>query len=128
MKCPNCGKRMTSKSDFVSFYHWEDECEYYKKITVYTCKSCKITKSGSDDWIIPDELRATEKQIKLATWISETLGIKLPNASLKNLYSKFIGDNKPKFDEKLAYQRKHYSYDYIDDDYVDMIFDFGDFC
>lgn len=53
----------------------------------------------------PPEPAATEKQVKFAKWIADTLNIRLPEKKTKKAYSEFIGKNRPAFEEELARRR-----------------------
>lgn len=46
-------------------------------------------------------IHATEKQIKLAKWISDVLDIQLPEENSIEAYSVFISAHKKSFDDKL---------------------------
>ena len=46
-------------------------------------------------------IRATEKQMKLAKWISDVLDIQLPEKNSIGAYSAFISAHKKSFDDKL---------------------------
>lgn len=65
-----------------------------------------VVKGNRANKVYPSEPTATEKQVKFAKWIANTLNISLPVKETKKAYSEFIGKNKPKFEEKLALQQE----------------------
>ena len=90
-KCPNCGKEVILTEYFKSFYHWEDECEYYYKTSKGSCDACKISYDDGN-WIIPEELQPTEKQKCTVMFIRNRLNPPLDDLGItKQSYIKFIG-------------------------------------
>ena len=90
-KCPNCGKEVILTEYFKSFYHWEDECEYYYKTSKGSCDACKISYDDGN-WIIPEELQPTEKQKRTVMFIRNRLNPPLDDLGItKQSYIKFIG-------------------------------------
>ena len=90
-KCPNCGKEVILTEYFKSFYHWEDECEYYYKTSKGSCDACRISYDDGN-WIIPEELQPTEKQKRTVMFIRNRLNPPLDDLGItKQSYIKFIG-------------------------------------
>lgn len=115
--CPNCGKQMEDKSysKLEPFYHWEDECTYYAKnyYEKFVCKDCKISLID-DEWKIPTNLEATEKQINACKFVSNMLRVESP-PPVKHAMWKFLKDNLNKAIELKNYQYNMQGYD--DDEY-----------
>lgn len=63
------------------------------------------SKGSRANKVYPSEPAATDKQVKFAKWISDTLNINLPEKKTKKAYSEFIGKNIPKFEEELALRK-----------------------
>ena len=74
MTCPNCGSPMVESKKFRPFYHWEDECTYYKRIDVAKCKVCGITNEDGT-WNIPESLKPTQKQERTVKFIENRLDV-----------------------------------------------------
>ncbi len=95
MKCPNCGKEMTDRSysKLEEFYHWKDEEYYYKRnhYEKFVCRDCKIS-IVNDKWNIPDNLRATEKQVEACNFICRILNIEPPPLTKRAVWH-FIHDH-----------------------------------
>ena len=113
MKCPNCGKEMVDKSysKLEEFYHWEDEEFYYKKnyYKKFVCDDCKIS-IVNDEWKIPDNLQATEKQVKTCNFIYQMLNIEVP-PPVKTAMWQFIHDYIEEAID-ISDKRKECFYDY----------------
>lgn len=95
MKCPNCGKEMTDRSysKLEEFYHWKDEEFYYKRnhYEKFVCRDCKISVVNYK-WNIPDNLRATEKQVEACNFICRILNIEPPPLTKRAVWH-FIHDH-----------------------------------
>ena len=95
MKCPNCGKEMTDRSysKLEEFYHWKDDEYYYKRnhYEKFVCRDCKIS-IVNDKWNIPDNLRATEKQVEACNFICRILNIEPPPLTKRAVWH-FIHDH-----------------------------------
>lgn len=96
MKCPNCGKDMVDKSHsrLEEFWHWEDECTYYKRVKheKFICEDCKISYKD-EEWEIPSEFeRPTEKQIACIAFINRQLHSNFEPVLKKDAW-RFIKDN-----------------------------------
>lgn len=95
MKCPNCGKEMTDRSysKLEEFYHWKDEEYYYKRnhYEKFVCRDCKIS-VVNNKWNIPDNLRATEKQVEACNFICRILNIEPPPLTKRAVWH-FIHDH-----------------------------------
>lgn len=91
MICPQCQHKMKNKSyAYYSLGAWD--CDYPDSYhEEYKCPECKM-KYLNGKWIIPDELKATEKQIKTASFINLALGYEVPPHTKKLLW-KFINQN-----------------------------------
>lgn len=111
MNCPCCGKEMVdkSKTTLERFYHWEDECFYYRDITIdiFVCKFCGIRKE-ENRWIVPKFLKPTEKQIKCISVINSVLGTDF-EAVTKEQCSKVIAENIDK-SRKKSKRLSHFGY------------------
>jgi hypothetical protein len=120
MKCPNCGKEMINKSysRLEPFYHWEDECTYYSKnhYEKFVCSDCKIS-IVNDEWNIPDNLQATEKQVKTCNFIYQMLNIESPPPAKRAMWQ-FIHDYIEEAID-ISNKRKEWFYDYGDYDGLD---------
>ena len=123
-KCPNCGKDIVLTGYFKPFYHWEDEQEYYYKTSKGECTACKI-KFDDGTWMIPEELKPTEKQERTVMFIRSRLHPPMDDLGItKQSYSKFIGKY---FEQAKKANIQEYS-PFGDDDLYDMLPDFGFFC
>ena len=90
MICPNCGSPMVEAKDFRSFYHWEDECTYYKLIDISKCNRCGITNEDGK-WVIPESLKPTQKQERTVVFIESRLDVYYdPEVKLRRNCSEFI--------------------------------------
>lgn len=91
MKCPHCNKEMKDKSyAYYGIGSWDmdyPDC-YHEE---FVCKTCKISYIN-EKWHIPDNLIATEKQIKTAIFIHNVLGCSIPAHTKKCLW-KYINTN-----------------------------------
>ena len=89
MKCPNCESEMKDKSYWYEG-SWDSDYPEFKH-EEHVCKVCKIAyKNG--EWYVPDNLIATNKQIKTAMFISNVLHCERP-VHTKKLLWKFINEN-----------------------------------
>ena len=95
MKCPNCGKEMKNRSysKLEEFYHCKDDEYYYKRnyYEKFVCSDCKIS-IVNDEWNIPDDLRATEKQVEACNFICRILNIEHPPLTKRAVWH-FIHDH-----------------------------------
>ena len=94
LNCPQCNKEMIYKTNtkYESFYHTEDEEEYYQLIMHerYSCKECKINLIDNE-WKIPKQLLPTEKQINVVKIICDNLDMEYIISTKKDAI-KFIGE------------------------------------
>ena len=123
MKCPNCGKEMIDKScsKLEECYHWEDEEFYYKRnhYEKFVCSECKIS-IVNDKWNIPDNLQATEKQVKTCDFICRMLNVESP-LPVKTAMWQFIHNHIEEAID-ISNKRKECFYDY---GYYDGLDNFG---
>ena len=91
MICQNCNNEMADKSYwYYGLGSWDSDypdCLHEE----HFCKTCKISYINGD-WNIPQNLMATEKQIKTANFISKVLNCGTPIYTKKLLW-KFINKN-----------------------------------
>ena len=110
MKCPGCNKDMTITSDFELRYCLDEDGldldKAYMKVFTSTCKTCNIKFkkdefsgpfSKKDEWILPDKLKPSEKQIKFVENIALKLNKSIDNLVTKNQYWNFIKQNEDKY-------------------------------
>ena len=95
MKCPNCGKKMKPIYDRVWCQTDPDESDEY--ISRFVCKDCNITFDDiGHTWILPTELRPTEKQLNTEKYILNRLEVDPRESPItKKQYIKFIGKYLP---------------------------------
>lgn len=123
--CPNCGKQIKTKRYFKSFWHWEDEREYYYPTSKGECKTCHIKYDGGE-FTIPNELKPTEKQKKTVMFIRNSLNIPYGEEGItKHTYWEFINRY---FDKaKTLHNEQGYFDDGIcDPTYINDIIDCSD--
>ncbi len=114
MNCPNCDKEMKDKSYEANvFFGFGDEPDYYptRLIEEYHCKYCKI-RYQDGDWFIPENFRATEKQLNAGKIIEYNTGIDMPPPT-KRLMWKYIQDNielsKQRYEESKKAREQSFS-------------------
>ena len=91
MKCPNCSKEMKDKS-YVYYGMADWDMDYPATLhEEYWCSDCRI-KFINDDWVIPESMIATEKQMNAGRIIESNTGIIMPPPT-KKLMWKYIQDN-----------------------------------
>lgn len=91
MNCPNCNNPMQDKSYwYYGFGSWDMDYpdQLYEE---YWCPYCRL-RFLNGEWIIPETIIATDKQIKAGKIIEYNTGIEMP-PPIKKLLSKYIGDN-----------------------------------
>lgn len=123
-KCGISGPRVESKDDKDKSKARETAIDKWNEFVQYSPKSKeKKPVIFHDDVLSPNEEPATEKQMKLAEWMSKELKIKIPLEKSKRNLMKFIGDNMDKFkkhQEQLKNRKniiKNYSpYSWVNED------------
>ena len=101
----DCKDKSKSLAKELSIDKWNDFAQYSPK------SKEKNPVIFHDDVLSPNEEPATEKQMKLAEWISNELKIKIPLEKSKKNLMKFIGvnmDNFKKHQEQLKNRKKYY--------------------
>jgi len=127
MKCPNCNKKMKESSKFELRDCFDEDgfdLDFaYMKVFVNECEDCKIRYEedqyggpfgGECKWILPEEYKPTEKQMKYAETISKTLDKDIDDLVTKFQYWKFIHDNNDEY-----HKRK-------EEEYQEQLRDIGD--
>ena len=108
MKCPNCGKQMKKSESFEKRIYPDYDYDYfeaYAKLLHYKCSSCKIEyieedPGGKEEWLLPENLKPTQKQIDYAKSIASRLNKDIRTLVTRKDYSKFIGENVEEFKRK----------------------------
>lgn len=92
MNCPNCGNKMLRiVYPVVAFYDQVDGDIIYDDREEHICSLCAI-KYRDNNWDIPEHIKASDKQIKTAVFISNILQKEKP-VDIKKLLWQFIKDN-----------------------------------
>lgn len=106
-KCGISGPRVESKDDKDKSKSRETAIDKWNDFAQYSPKSKEKNPVIYHDDILPvNEEPATEKQMKLAEWISSELKIKIPLEKSKKNLMKFIGDNIDNFKNHQEKERK----------------------
>ena len=122
MICPECRQQMSrsvvSKMIKMDFIDGESE---FENAVIFQCKKCKI-KFEDCKWEIPEEKKASEKQIKASQFIESVLSVKAPPPTKKALWT-FINKYFDRANETKNKKNSEEEYVYfpIYDDYT-----FGD--
>lgn len=121
MLCPDCKKKMNRKIINRTLYADFIECESVsEEVLLYSCK-CGI-KYCDLKWIIPDNKKPSEKQLKAAHFIERALNCRPPAPTKKalwNFINKYIDDAKNKI------QKNNDSTPDDEESWYPTIFDFG---
>ncbi|MEE3344378.1 MAG: hypothetical protein VZS44_09830 [Bacilli bacterium] len=105
---------MVEKKSTKSIYFWDgNNDEFYSEeepIIIYSCKECRI-KNEDGNWKLPKALQPSEKQIKYARVIGQTLHISTNHLVTKQQYWAFIHKFSNQFQKYMEeeYSRNFYA-------------------
>ena len=113
----DCKYKSKSLAKELSIDKWNEFVQYSPK------SKDKNPVIFHDDVLSPNEEPATEKQMKLAEWMSNELKIKIPLEKSKKNLMKFIGDNMDNFKKhqeqrknRKRYYKNYSPYSWVDED------------
>lgn len=118
MICPECRKEMTRHVESAFVTSPFDDKEISENIVIYKCDKCDI-KLKDGKWEIPDAKKASEKQIKAAQFIENTIGVRAPPPTKKGLWTfvnKFFDKAKNAKTKKDTVEETTYQM-FLDSDY-----------
>lgn len=109
MKCPVCEKEMIDLSyNYYGIADWDMDYPA-TRCSKYLCQTCDI-KYEDGKWDIPEQFKATDKQIYCASIICENLSFNSP-PPVKKIMTVFI--RKHYAQSKSAARRKRYGRQYF---------------
>ncbi len=122
MLCPNCNTEMKEKTYIPSDEDFWVNHDYF-------CPKCSIFKLDGQDWIIPDELKPTEKQERTVAFIHSRLGISFDGIiETKKEYSSFISKHFEDAKKKERPIKTREQDDVFDEELLQYLPDEGYYC